>query len=383
MHPVSKKILKTLVAAAAALLLAAPALADVNIGVSISLTGAGSGLGIPEGNMFKLWPKTIAGEKINLIVLDDATDPGKAVVNARRFVTEDKVDVIIGSSVTPTTAAIAPIAAENKTTQITLAPVGVPADQVHWVFRLPQSFAVMSYPLVQHMKKHGVKTVGFFGYTDGYGELWLKDFSALAEKEGLKVTISERFQRTDASATPQALKLVAANPDAILIAASGSAAAMPHKALIERGYKGKIYQTHGAATPDLVRIGGKDVEGSFLVSGPAVMAEQLPDNHPSKAAATDFVTTFEKAYGPGTRNQFAGHAYDARLVLEKTLPVALKKAKPGTVEFRSALRDAIEAMGRTVVAHGVMNWTAEDHGGYTNETGVMLKVENGKFIVEK
>ncbi|MBK7059767.1 MAG: ABC transporter substrate-binding protein [Rubrivivax sp.] len=374
---------KTLAAAAAAALLTVPALADVNVGVTISLTGPGSGLGIPEGKAFKLWPSTIAGEKINLIILDDATDPGKAVVNARRFVTEDKVDVIVGGSVTPTTAAVAPIAAESKTTQITLAPVGVPADQVHWVFRLPQSFAVMAFPLVEHMKKHGVKTVGFFGYTDGYGESWLKDFGAQAEQAGIKVVLSERFARSDTSATPQALKLVAANPDAILIAASGSAAAMPHKALIERGYKGKIYQTHGAATPDLVRIGGKDVDGSYLVSGPAVMAEQLPDSHPSKKAATDFVTTFEKAYGPGTRNQFAGHAYDAHIVLAKALPVALKKAKPGTPEFRAALRDAIEGMGRTVLAHGVINWTASDHGGYTNETGVMLKVVNGKFEVEK
>ena len=379
----SKKSLKTLVAAAAALLMSAPVLADINVGVSISLTGAGSGLGIPEGNQFKLWPQTIAGEKVNLIVLDDATDPGKAVVNARRFDTEDKVDIILGSSVTPTTAAIAPVAAESKTPQVTLAPVGVPPDQERWVFRLPQSFAVMAYPLVEHMKRHGVKTVGFFGYTDAYGELWLKAITAQAEQAGMKVVISERFVRNDTSATPQALKLGAANPDAILIAASGSAAAMPHKALIERGYKGKIYQTHGAATPDLVRIGGKDVEGSYLVSGPAVMAEQLPDSHPSKAAATEFVTTFEKAYGPGTRNQFAGHAADARLVLEKAIPVALKKGKPGTPEFRAALRDAFENMGRTVVAHGVMNWTASDHGGYTNETGVMLKVEGGKFVVEK
>lgn len=377
------KFLRCTLAAAAALLVAGGAAADVNVGVSISLTGAGSGLGIPENNAFKLWPATIAGEKVNLIILDDATDPGKAVVNARRFVTEDKVDLILGGSVTPTTAAMAPIAAETKTPQVTLAPVGVPPDQERWVFRLPQSFAVMAHPIVEHMKKHGVKTVGFFGYTDGYGELWLKDFSAQAEKAGLKVVISERFARNDTSATPQALKLVAANPDAILIAASGSAAAMPHKALIERGYKGKIYQTHGAATPDLVRIGGKDVEGSYLVSGPAVMAEQLPDSHPSKKAATDFVTSFEKAYGPGTRNQFAGHAYDARIVLEKILPVALQKGKPGTPEFRAALRDAMENMGRTVVAHGVMNWTASDHGGYTNETGVMLKVVDGKFVVEK
>ena len=380
------KMIKTLVAAATALVTlsaAAPALADVNIGVSLALTGPGSGLGIPMQNQFKLFPKTIAGEKINLIILDDATDPGKGVNNARRFVTEDKVDLVIGSCITTTSAAMAPVLFEAKTVQLSAAPVGVPPGQDTWMFRLPQGFGVMAHPIVEHMKSHGVKTVGFLGYTDAYGELWLKEITAQAEKAGIKVTTVERFARPDTSVTPQALKLVSANPDAILVVASGSGAAMPHKGLIERGYKGKIYQTHAAATPDLVRIGGKDVEGSYVVSGPAVIAEQLADNHPSKKLAIDFVTQYEKLMGPNTRNQFAGHAYDAAIVLEKALPVALRKARPGTPEFRLALRDAIEGMGRTLFSHGVMNWTKDDHWGYTNETGVLLRVADGKFVVEK
>ena len=374
--------LKTLLATAASLVLTTPALADVNIGVTLSLTGPASGLGIPVGNQFKLWPKTIAGEKINLIVLDDASDPGKGVTNARRFVTDDKVDIVMGGSITVVTAAIAPVSLESRTPQLAIAPVGLPPEQDRWVFRLPQGFEVMAHPIVAHMKKGGVKTVGFLGYTDAYGELWLKEFTRQAEAQGIKVVATERFARTDTSATPQALKLVSANPDAMLVVASGSGAAMPHKAVMERGYKGRVYQTHAAATPDLVRIGGKDVEGSYVVSGPAVIAEQLPDSHPSKKAAVDFVTQYEKAYGASTRNQFAGHAYDALIALEKALPVALKKAKPGTAEFRAALRDAIEGMGRTIFAHGVMNWTEKDHWGYTNETGVLLKVVGGKFVVE-
>lgn len=372
---------KTLVAATA--LIATTAFADVNIGVTISLTGPASGLGIPVGNQFKLFPKEIAGEKINLIVLDDASDPGKGVSNARRFVTEDKVDILFGGAITVVTAAIAPVALETKTPQLAIAPVGLPPEQDHWVFRLPQGFSVMAHPIVEHMKSHGVKTVGFLGYTDAYGELWLKEFAKQAEAAGIKLVATERFARTDTSATPQALKLVAANPDAMLVVASGSGAAMPQKALVERGYKGKVYQTHAAATPDLVRIGGKDVEGTFVVSGPAVIAEQLPDRHPSKARAVDFVTKYEAVYGKGSRNQFAAHSYDAQIVMEKVLPVALKKAKPGTPEFRAALRDAIEGMGRTIFSHGVMNWTKEDHWGYTNETGVLLKVVNGQFVVEK
>lgn len=378
-----KFALKTTVAAAAALLASAAALADVKIGITLSLTGPASGLGIPVGNQFKLWPQTIAGEKVQLIVLDDASDPGKGVTNARRFVTDEKVDIVFGGSITTVSAAVAPVAAEAKTTQISIAPVGVPPAQEPWVFRLPQGFSVMAYPIIEHMKKAGVKTVGFLGYTDAYGESWLKEFVAQGEKAGIKVVATERFARSDTSVTPQALKLVSARPDAMLVVASGSGAAMPHKTLVERGFKGRIYQTHAAATPDLVRIGGKDVEGGLVVSGPAVVAEQLADSHPSKAVAVDFVTKYEAAFGKGSRNQFAGHAYDAQIMLEKVLPVALKKAKPGTPEFRAALRDAVEGMGRTIFSHGVMNWTKDDHWGYTNETGVMLKVVNGQFVVEK
>jgi branched-chain amino acid transport system substrate-binding protein len=374
---------RTLIAAAVALAASGAALADINVGVVLSLTGPGSGLGLPMQKQLQLFPKEIAGEKVNLIVLDDASDPGKGVSNTRRLVTEDKVDIILGSCLTPVAAAMAPVAAETKTVQMSASPVGLPPGQDQWTYRLPQGNDVMAHAMVQHMKKQGIKTIGFLGYTDAYGELWLKALTPEAEKNGMKVVAVERFARTDTSVTPQALKLTSANPDAILVVASGSGAAMPEKAVVERGYKGKIYQTHAAATPDLVRIGGKDVEGTYVVSGPAVVAEQLPDSHPSKQRSVDFVTKFEKANGPGSRNQFAGHAYDFQIVMEKVVPGALKKAKPGTPEFRAALRDGIEGMGRTVFAHGVMNWTKEDHWGYTNETGVMQKVVDGKFVVEK
>lgn len=376
------KLTKTFIATALTLLASGAALADITIGVSLPLTGPASGLGIPVNNQMKLWPTTIGGEKIKLIILDDATDPTNGTKNAKRFVTDDKVDIIIGSVATPVAIPIADVAAESKTVQLSLSPIQLPPGKDGWTFRMPQSNAVMSHAIIGLMKKQSVKTVGFLGYTDAYGEGWLKDFSAEAEKNGIKVIATERFARSDTSVTGQALKLVAANPDAMLIVASGSGAAMPHMAVVERGYKGKIYQTHAAATRDLMRVGGKAVEGAYVVSGPAVIAEQLSDSHPSKKVAIDFVQKFEKAYGPGSRNQFAGHGHDAELVLEKIIPMALQKAKPGTPEFRAALRDAMETMGRTVVAHGVVNWTKDDHWGYTPETGVMLKVVNGDWKVE-
>lgn len=373
---------KSLFTAAALLALSGAALADITIGVSLPLTGPASGLGIPVNNQIKLWPTSIAGEKLKVVVLDDATDPTNGVKNAKRFVTEDKADIIMGSVATPVAIPMAGVAAEASTPHLSFSPAVLPPGQDGWTFRMPQSNAVMAHAMVAHMKKQGVKTVGFLGYTDAYGESWLKDFTAEAEKNGLKVVASERFARADTSVTAQALKLVAANPDAMLIVASGSGAAMPHKGIVERGYKGKIYQTHAAATRDLMRVGGKDVEGAYVVSGPAVIAEQLPESHPSKKTSLEFVAQYEKTYGAGNRNQFAGHGYDAILVMEKIVPVALKKAKPGTPEFRAALRDAMESIGRTVLAHGVLNWTKDDHWGYTNETGVMLKVVNGDWKVE-
>lgn len=376
------KFNKTATCGAIALLVSSAALADITIGVSLPLTGPASGLGIPVNNMLKLWPASIAGEKLKVVVLDDATDPTNGVKNAKRFVTDDKVDLIVGSIATPVAIPMADVASTSGTPQLSLAPIPLPPGKDAWTFRMPQSNAVMAHAMIALMKKQGVKTVGFLGYTDAYGESWLKDFTAEAEKNGIKVIAAERFARSDTGVTAQALKLVAANPDAMLIVASGSGAAMPHLAVVERGFKGKIYQTHAAATRDLMRVGGKSVEGAYVVSGPAVIAEQLPNSHPSKKVAIDFVQKYEKVYGVGSRNQFAGHGYDPLIVLEKSVPMALKKARPGTPEFRTALRDAFETMGATVVSHGVLNWSKSDHWGYTPETGVMLKVVNGDWKVE-
>jgi len=376
------RILAAAAAAAFATLAPLPALADLTIGVSISLTGPTSALGIPTKNGIALWPKEIGGEKLNVIVLDDATDPTTAVKNTRKFINEDKVDVIVGSVATPVAAAMADVAAEGKTVQLMLSPVNLPEGRGGWSFRMPQSTAVMAIPIVEHWKKTGVKTYGFLGYADAYGEAWLKDITPIAEKAGIKQVAVERFARTDTAVTGQALKLMSANPDAILVVASGSGSAMPHKGMVERGYpKAKIYQTHGAATMDLIRVGGADVEGSFVSSGPAVVAEKLPDSNASKALGVQFKNQFEAANGKGSANQFAAHAFDVVLVLQKAVPIALKKGKPGTPEFRAALKDAFETMGRTPVSQGVLNWTATDHFGYTPETGVLLKVVSGDWQV--
>lgn len=376
------KLSRTLITLAVAALSATSALADINIGVSLPLTGPTSALGIPIKDAIAMWPTSIGGEKLNVIILDDATDPSNATKNARRFVTDDKVDILMGSAATPPANSVAAVAAETGTMHITFAPIDVSTNKAPWSYNMPQSTLVMSHAIVEHMKKNGVKTVGFLGYADAFGELFLRDMKIKMEGTGLKFVDVERFARTDTSVTGQSLKLVSAAPDAILIVASGSGAAMPNIALVDRGYKGKIYQTHGAASRVLMKLGGKSVEGVYVVAGPGMVAEQLPANHPNKKVAMAHTEAWEKVYGPNSRNPFAAHAYDASIILQKIIPIALKTAKPGTPEFRGALKAALENAGPIRLFHGTVNYTATDHAGYTNDTGVIMRITNGDWKLQ-
>ncbi|WP_028311806.1 ABC transporter substrate-binding protein [Derxia gummosa] len=363
----------------AAALAGATAHAEVRIGVTLSATGPAAALGIPQRNMAALLPASIGGEKVELTVFDDATDPSAANRNARRLATENKVDVIIGSSNVPGCAAIAEVAAELKLAQVAMCPVEVPPASAPWVFRAPQSNGLMASALVAHMKQNGVKTLGFIGYADAYGEGWLRDLRRLLEGTGISLVAVERYARTDTAVTAQALKLASAAPDAILIVGSGAPAALPHTTLVERGYKGRLYQTHAAANADFLRVGGKAIEGAILPVGPVVVASQLPAEHPLRKPGIDLAKRYEEKYGQGSFNPFAAYLNDAFLLVQQAVPVALKTAKPGTPEFRVALRDALEGLRNVEATNGVFSMSAADHSGLDERARVLVKVEAGAF----
>ena len=378
-HALRARWPRTVAACLVAALFSGAAAAEIVIGASFSATGPAAALGIAPRNTLQLFPETIAGEKVRIVFLDDATDPSLAARNARRFVDEEKADLIIGSTASPAAIAIAEIANASRTVQLAAAPIELPDDKNGWVFRLPQGISLMAEGTVQHMKQSGVRSIGFLGYTDAYGESLLRDVKREAEAAGLKVVAAERFARNDTSVTAQALKVTAAQPDAVLVVASGSGALMPQKALLERGYKGKVYQTYSAVAQDLVRMGGKDVEGTLGLSGPAGAIDELPDGHPSKKVAQDFQQRYDAKFGAGTYNQFAANVWCAKVLLERAVPLALKKAKPGTPEFRAALREAFETVGEVPVPQGVLRYSAKDHFGYDDRARLVLSVQNGRW----
>lgn len=371
-------------AAAIALALAMPAAADVTIGVTLSATGPAASLGIPQKNTIELLPTSIGGEKIHWVVLDDGSDTTKAVTNARKLIAEDKVDVIIGSSTTPNSLAMREVAADSGTPMVSMAASAAiinPTDaKTRWIFKTPQNDSLMADAVAISMKANGIKTMGYIGFADAYGDGWLAEIRRSAQTAGIKLVAEEKYNRNDPSVTGQVLKLMSANPEAILIGAAGTPGATPQKELVARGYKGKIYQTHGVGNPDFLRVVGKDGNGTLLPVGPMLVYEQLPDSNPVKKSAADYVTRYEQKFG--TRTTFGGHLWDAYQLLAKAIPEAQKKAKAGTPQFRAALRDALET-SNVVGAHGVFVMNANDHNGLDNRARVMVKIEDGKWVLQK
>jgi branched-chain amino acid transport system substrate-binding protein len=379
----NKALLSAAVVAAALALPGSPVMAQTNeitIGISISTTGPAAALGIPERNALDFVPKEIGGVPLKLIVLDDGGDPTAATTNARRFVTESKADIIMGSCTTPPTIAVSTVANEAGIPHLGLAPFPINEARVKWSVDLPQSIPIMGKVLYEHMRAHAIKTVGYIGYSDSYGDLWVNDFKAQAVPMGLTMIDEERFARPDTSVAGQVLKLVAANPDAILIGASGTAAALPQTALRERGYKGLIYQTHGAASMDFIRIAGPAAEGVIMSAGPIMSPETQPDSALTKKPGLTLNTAYEAKYGAHSRSQFAGHSYDAFEVLKRVIPVALKTAKPGTPEFREAIRQAFISEKEIIATQGVYNWTEKDRYGLDDRSRILLTVKDGNYV---
>lgn len=378
---------KLRVAAASMMMLSAmSASADIHVGVILSLTGPGASLGIPEEKMIQLWPGELGGQKVKFIYLNDNSDTSTAAKSAMRLITEDKVDLIIGSSLTPTSLAVVEVAGAEKVPVISLAGGGaivLPQEGVRkWAFKLSPTETISTNRVLDHMVKDKLKTIATIGIATSYGDGFLKTIDALAPTKGIKLVASEKYNATDQSVTSQVLKVMSANPDAVYILSAGTPGALPHIELVQRGYKGRIYQTQGVANSDFLRVGGKALDGSFITVAPVLVGEQLPDSSPIKKVAVDFLKKSDAAVGVQNRSLFGATAWDALLISDQAVRNALKSAKPGTPEFRTAIRDSIEQLKGFVGTEGVYTMSPQDHNGVDERSQVMVKIENGKWVYQ-
>jgi branched-chain amino acid transport system substrate-binding protein len=354
--------------------------ADLKVGFITSLSGPVSSLGIPYEKGMKAalaYKSELAGRKIQVVQLDDASDPSTAARNARKMIEEDKVDIIIGTAGSPGALAIAAVARETKTPLISIANANLNGEEGAWMVTLPQPAPLMVTAVVERMKKSGVKTVGFIGFSDAWGDLVYDALLKAAPDAGIKVVSNERYARADSSVTGQVLKIVAQRPDAVITGTSGTPGALPYLALAERGYKGLIYGTHALINPDFVRVGGASVEGLLAPTGPVVVAEQLPDSNPMRKAAMDYRAAYQKANGAVPTDAFSAYTFDAWLLL---LDAASRtKGEPGTPQYRVALRDAVVNTKELVGTHSVYNFKPDNRYGSDDRSRVIVKLEKGQW----
>ncbi|MFN9772388.1 MAG: ABC transporter substrate-binding protein [Burkholderiales bacterium] len=372
------------VRAAASIVTAALATAvaaqEIRIGLTGTFTGPNASVGIPYRNAAEIFPPTMGGVPVKWIVLDDGGDPTAALKNARRFVDEDKVDAIVGSTSTPTATALFDVANDSKTLQIAMAPVAIPAAKSAWLFNIPQPVPLMVSAIVEDMKRRGVKSAAYIGYADGWGDLNWNAFNKLATDAGIKVVAAERYNRTDTSVTAQALKAFAASPDALFVGAAGTPAVLPHVSIRDLGFKGPVYHTHGAVAGAVIQAGGKAIEGALMPTGPMVVTADLPESNPIRKVSTDFIARYQAKWGPGAVAPFAGYAWDAQLLLDAAATRAIKSgAKPGTPQFREALRNAMISGAEVVGTNAVYKYSEADRYGVDERARVLVSVKDGAF----
>lgn len=373
----------TLVAASTT---AGTAFAQVKIGTIASSTGTVSAIGIPQRNTAMMLPEQVGDISIEYIHFDDASEPNNTVTSVKKLLSEENVDAIIGPSGAPHAMALLDLVSEAQTPL--LAPVGsisviYPMDEKRkWVFKPTQNDSIVADKLMQHMQDNGVKTLAFIGTADTYGETWYGVMQERLAEKGITLVANERYNRPDTSVTGQVLKIMAADPDAVLIGSPGSPAVLPQSTLFERNYGGTVYQTHGAAMNDFLRLGGKAVEGTIMGGSLMLVPDEISDDNPSKAVALDYMNNYNERYGnvPAT---FGGNVYDAGLLLMEAIPVAAEKAEPGTVEFRMALRDALENIKELPGTQGIYNMTADDHSGFDERGVELITIKNGEWALVK
>lgn len=359
--------------------------AEIKVGVIVPLSGpvAAQGLSTVEGLKAGVeYQNSVNGHTLNIIQLDDASNPSMTNRNARKLINQDKVDVLIGTSSVPGAMALATVASEEKTPLVSFTPIEIKDEVAKWAVTTTQSGDTMVSAVVDEMKRNGVKTVGYIGFADAWGDVAYGALQRHAKEAGIEVVANERYARADNSVAAQVLKVMAAKPDAVLGGGAGTPGALPYIGLHERGYKGALYGTHAILSPEFVKLVGEAGEGLIVPTGPALVGEQLPADNPSKSIIQEYTKAYKAAHGEEPYDVFSAYAFDAWLVVLKAAERVPADIQPGTPEYREALRKAIKETKNLAGTEGVFSYSPANAYGVEKESVVIVKLVKGQWVLQ-
>jgi branched-chain amino acid transport system substrate-binding protein len=378
-----KSLARGTLALVAGLGFAAAALAadPIKIGSVLSVTGPGGYLGDPELKTLQLYVDRInkeggvLGRPLQLIHYDDGTDANKANGFAKRLIEDDKVDIMVGGTTTGSTMSMAPLVEKAGIPFISLAGGVVIVEPVKkWVFKMPQTDRMAAEKVFEDMKKRGITKVALLSETSGFGQSGKKETEAVASKYGITLVANETYGAKDTDVTPQLTKIKnTPGVEAVFVFGFGQGPAIVTKNYKQLGLTLPLYQSHGVADDDYIKIAGTAADGVRLPTGAVLIGDQLPAGHPQKGAVTEYRKLYGDAYKENV-SSFGAYAYDGLMIAVD----AIKRA--GSTD-PAKVRDAIEQTKNFVGTTGVFNMSPADHMGLDLKAFTLVEIKNGTWVV--
>ena len=373
--------LPKLLAATAFMVAASAAHADIKIGAVLSVTGPASFLGDPEKKTLEMYVADINakggvnGEKINLIVYDDAGNPNQARTFGTRLIEQDGVDALLAGSTTATTMAIIPLAEEAKVPFINFAgAVQAVTPAKPYIFKTPHTDLMACEKIFEDLKKRGLTKIAMISGKDAFGASMQQQCMTVNAKYGIDVLHQETYGPGDTDMTPQLTNIKGtAGIQAVVNPGFGQGPAIVTRNYKQLDIKVPLYESHGVGSKQYIDLAGAAADGVRLPAAALLVADKLPASDPQKKVVVDYKATYEKNTGQPV-STFGGHAYDGLMILVD----AMKRAKSAD---KAKVRDAIEATKNFMGTGGVVNMTATDHLGLDLTAFRMLEIKNGDWTL--
>lgn len=353
------------------------------IGAIFDITGPASSLGIPERDSARLFEEQINaagginGKPLKIIIEDNESDSTIAVRVAKKLIDSNNVLAIAGPSTSGTSMALLDTVTKSQVPLVSAAAsrlIVEPVEERHWVFKTAQNDSVVLERIMTYLDEQGIDRVAFMSMNNAFGDSGRVEFENMAAEAGLTITAMERFNDTDKDMSAQLTRVRTTNPGAVIVWAIPPSASILTKNFKQLGMDMPLIQSHGIGNQTFIDLAGDAANGVVFPVGKLLVAEQMPDSDPRKELLIDYATSFEEKFKQ-PRSTFGGHGWDAVALIAE----AIKNAGPDA--DRAAIRDELEKISGFHGISGTFNMSATDHSGLDSSALVMVRIEDGKWVI--